>query len=81
MKNIIKDNRGFSLAEILAVMIILIIIFSMGMTAYSRYKKQSTEKSYELMSKNAKSAAEEYFMDNLGVKEVSLQTLVDKNKH
>lgn len=79
MKNIIKDNRGFSLVELLGVMVILIIILSMGMTAYSRYKKRSTEKSYELMSKNARSAAEEYFMDNLGAKEVSLQTLVDKN--
>ena len=78
MKNINKSNKGYSIVELLGVMVILGILLSMGMMAYTKYKKSSANKSYELMSKNAASAAEEYFMDHLGIKEVTIDTLVEK---
>ena len=78
MKNINKSNKGYSIVELLGVMVILGILLSMGMMAYTKYKKSAANKSYELMSKNAASAAEEYFMDHLGIKEVTIDTLVEK---
>lgn len=72
------NNRGFSLVEILGVIVILSILLTMGLYSFSRNRKNSAEKSYEMMSKNAASAAEEYFMDHVFAKEVSIDTLVEK---
>lgn len=72
------NNQGFSLVEILGVIVILSILLTMGLYSFSRNRKNSADKSYEMMSKNAVSAAEEYFMDHVFAKEVSIDTLVEK---
>ena len=66
------------MVEILGVIVILSILLSMGLYSFSRNRKNSADKSYEMMSKNAASAAEEYFMDHIFSKEVSIDTLVEK---
>ena len=78
MKNSINNNEGFSLVELLGVMVILGILLSMGIAAYSRYRKQAAEDSYSMMSENAASAAENYFMDNINEDSVSIETLVQE---
>lgn len=77
MENNIK-NRGFSLVEILGVMVILGILLGMGLNTYSRYRKKSAEDSYKMMSKNAATAGEEYFMANKSEDYVTFKDLVDK---
>lgn len=74
----LKDNRGFSLVEILAVMAILIILMGAGVGAYTRYRKKAIEENYDLIQKNAISAAENYFIDNIYDDSVTIDTLVEQ---
>ena len=76
---ILKDNHGFSLVEILAVMAILAILMGIGVGAYTRYRKKAIESEYELIQKNAISAAENYFMDNINDTSVDFDTLVEES--
>jgi prepilin-type N-terminal cleavage/methylation domain-containing protein len=73
------NNKGFSLIEILGAMVILGILFSISISAYTKYRKSAAEQSYETMSINASSAAEEYFMDNTTKSSVTFQTLIDED--
>ena len=76
---IIKSNNGFTLIEILGAIVILGILMGIGVGAYTKYRKQAAETSYDLIKKNAITAAENYFIDNPDEDEVSLQELVDKS--
>ena len=72
------NNKGFSLIELLGVVVILGILLSMGIAAYSRYRRQAAEDSYNIMSENAASAAEDYFMDNINEEGVTIEKLVQE---
>ena len=50
-----------------------------GAISYTRYRRQAVETSYDLIKKNAVSAAENYFMDNVGEETVELHELVEKS--
>lgn len=71
-----KDNLGFTLVELLAVIIILGILMSVGFAAFGRYKDKAVRQSFETMSSDAASAAEEYFMDYRTKNSVDFSTLV-----
>lgn len=71
-----KNSKGFSLVEVLAVIVILGIFTTVAIIAYSRYKENAVKQSYETMAKDAASAAEEYFMDYINNDEVSIEDLV-----
>ncbi len=73
-----KNNKGFTLIEIIASVTILGIISVISIVAYSNYLKQTKQKSYNTMAKSAASAAGEYVMDNMGVESVTLEELVEK---
>jgi len=74
-----NSSKGFSLVELLGVMVVLGILLSMGIGAYTRYRKSAANSAYEIMSKNAASAAENYFMDHVGYDSVSFEELIDGN--
>ena len=78
MKNNIS-NKGFTLIEILGAIVILGILMGIGAISYTRYRRQAVETSYDLIKKNAVSAAENYFMDNVGEETVELHELVEKS--
>lgn len=78
MKNNIS-NKGFTLIEILGAIVILGILMGIGAISYTRYRRQAVETSYDLIKKNAVSAAENYFMDNVGEEKVELHELVEKS--
>ena len=78
MKKNISD-KGFTLIEILGAIVILGILMGIGVISYTRYRKQAVETSYDLIKKNAVSAAENYFMDNVGEETVDLHELVEKS--
>lgn len=76
---ILKENHGFTLVEILAAMAILAILMGIGVGAYTRYRKKAIENNYEIIQKNALSAAENYFMDNINATSVDLDKLVEES--
>ena len=78
MKNNIS-NKGFTLIEILGAIVILGILMGIGVISYTRYRRQAVETSYDLIKKNAVSAAENYFMDNVNEETVELHELVEKS--
>ena len=72
-----KNNKGFTLVEILASVTILGIISVISIVAYSSYLKTTRQKAYDAMAKSASSAAGEYIMDYVGTESVTLQELVE----
>lgn len=73
------NNNGFSLIELLGVIVILGIVSVACIVAYSKYHSRAVRQSYSMMSQDASDAAINYFMDNPLLTEVSLETLVNED--
>ena len=73
-----KNNKGYSLVELLAVIVILGIIAVLSIVGYTNYIKYSREKAYDTMARSAANAAGEYSMDYLGVNMVTLAELTEE---
>lgn len=73
-----RNSRGFSLVELLGTIVILGILSSIAIVALSRYQMQAANQAFDTMSKDAASAAEEYFMDHMNRDSVDIKTLVDE---
>ena len=76
-KNIKIGNKGFSLVEILAVIVIIGILSSIGIVAYSRYKERAIEQDYEALRVAIQNASDEYIMDHPNATEFTVQDLLD----
>ena len=74
-----NNNKGFTLIEILATIVIIAILALIGITAYTRQLDNARQKAYDTMAQSAANAASEYAMDHLGVKKVSFTTLVNND--
>lgn len=74
-----KNEKGFSLVELLGVMVILGILISSSVIAYSRYSKKAKQQSYYIMAKSVTSSVEEYMMDNGEVSQLEISELVKEN--
>lgn len=73
-----KNNKGFSLVELLAVVVILGILSGVAVIAYSRYSDRAKVQAFDTLASSAASAAEEYIFDHPGADEVSLADLVEQ---
>lgn len=71
-----KNNKGFSMVELLAVVVIMGILATISIGAYSRYKDTAARDAYETMSKSASEAAETYFLKNPGESVVTFDVLI-----
>ena len=53
-------NKGFTLVELIAIILVLSIILTVGFTTLSNSLENSNERKYETMIKNLEMATEEY---------------------
>lgn len=58
-----KNNKGFTLVEILAVVVILGILTGVAVPAVSHFIGKSRQKSYEMMEESLYEAAKNYVMN------------------
>ena len=58
-----KNNKGFTLVEIMSVVVILGIIAITAVVAYNKYLNDTRNKDYDFMAKSASHAAAEYAAD------------------
>ena len=72
-----KNNKGFSLVELLGVITILGILMSIAIIAYSRYIDSSKNKAYKTMRESAISAMDEYLMDHPDAPSATIADLVE----
>ena len=64
MKKKINEN-GFSLVELLGVMVILGILISSSVIAYSRYRKTARIQAYDTIASSAADAAAQQYLENI----------------
>ena len=74
----IKNNKGFTMLELLATVTILGILTTLAIQAYGKYIYKTEEKAYDFLASSAISATEEYLMDHQNITEVDIDTLVEK---
>lgn len=72
------NNKGFSLVELLGVMVILGIILAAGIAQYRKYTRDATIKSYDVLAESASNAADNYIMDHGDIDSINLDELVDQ---
>ena len=73
-----KNNKGFTLVEIMSVIVILGIIAIIAVVAYNKYLNDARNKDYDFMAKSVSNAASEYAMDHLGITEVTIKELYEE---
>ena len=73
------NNKGFSLVELLATMVILGLILAVGVAEYRKYIRQTTEQVYDDMAQSIYSATENYIMDHPTATKVDVETLIEEN--
>ncbi len=78
--NMLKlDNKGFSLIELLAAMVILIILFSSIMVSTGAIIRNSNKNAFIINAKAyASSLRENSYQDNLSIEEDSIFFIVPK---
>jgi len=59
-----KNNKGFSMIELLAVIAILGVIAIMGIVGYGRYLERSRKNAFENMGKTLYESTKSYFIYN-----------------
>ena len=63
MKKTFQNRKGFSMVEILAVIVILGILVGISAPSVIKYIGSSTKKGYDALARSAKEGAETYLMD------------------
>ena len=71
------NNKGFSLVELLAAVLILGIITMLSVMAYTKYLSSTRLKAYDTMAESAANAAVQYSMEHIGVETVTFAELVE----
>ena len=75
----LKEQKGMTLIELLAVIVILAIIAAIAIPAIGNIIENSRVGAIKSDAQNIISAGELYFIDNTDETEVTLKTLVDDN--
>ena len=78
MKKIFRNKNGFSVVEILAVIVILGILIAISAPAVLKYIDSSTQNGYDSIARSARDGAESYLMDTPSFSgEIQIKDLVE----
>ncbi|MBQ9019186.1 MAG: prepilin-type N-terminal cleavage/methylation domain-containing protein [Bacilli bacterium] len=72
-----KNNKGYTLIEILGTITIISILSIVAVGAYTKYLESARQKAYDTLAKSASHAASEYVMDHVGIDSVTLEELTE----
>lgn len=72
-----RNNKGFSLVELLAVIAILGILSGLAIMGYTRYIESSEKKALKIFKDSVISATDNYMFDHPGTSSVTIQELID----
>ena len=75
MKNIRKSNQGFTLVEIMIVVVIIGLLAAMAIPAFQKVRQASQDKAVLNNARQLAAAADQYFLEN-GVTSVTQGSLV-----
>lgn len=76
---IVKSKKGFTLIEVLAVLVILSILITFSVVSVSKIKKRQEIENRINVIRSILTAARAYEADNPDKSEVEIQTLLDEN--
>lgn len=73
-----RNNKGFTLVELLSTIVIVSIIAITGVVAYTSYIQNTRNKAYDMMAQSAANAASEYAIDYPGIESVTFKELTEE---
>ena len=73
------NKKGFTMVELLGTIVILGILMSVAIAAYSTIRERSAKKTYNLLHKGVADAAENYFLDVPGDDNITVDDLVEQD--
>src|SRR5450759_1570651 len=80
MKNVNKSTKGFTLVEIMIVVVILGLLAAMALTAFQKVRQASQDKAVLNNARQLSAAADQYFLEN-GVSSVTQGSLVGSTNY
>lgn len=75
-----KNNRGFTLVEIMIVVVIIGLLAAMAIPAFQKVRQSSQDKAVLNNARQLSGAADQYFLEN-GVSTAALTDLVGSDKY
>ncbi len=80
MKSINKSTKGFTLVEIMIVVVIIGLLAAMAIPAFQKVRQSSQDKAVMNNARQLAAAADQYFLEN-GVSSVTQSSLVGSTNY
>jgi type IV pilus assembly protein PilA len=80
MKNMHKSAKGFTLVEIMIVVVIIGLLAAMAIPAFQKVRSASQDKTVLNNARQLSAAADQYYLEN-GVSTVTLSSLVGTSNY
>lgn len=80
MNKLLKSSKGFTLVEIMIVVVIIGLLAAMAIPAFQKVRQSSQDKAVLNNARQLSAAADQYFLEN-GVSSVVSSNLVGSDKY